>query len=119
MAINFASALLWKWVAVAVFYVGSVVGAYHYGAYNERLDQAEQRAVAAEEMAEQIADNVAARLPQVQDRDTEAANLRAQLNTIKGKLDAAINQNPSNPECALSDDELRYFRELTASATGT
>lgn len=107
---------MWKWGAILLLYVGSVAGAYYLGVHNERLDQADADAAQAREQAALIVEEVTARLPVVQGRDTEAAELRAQLRTIRGKLDEAIAKGSNAPECALTDDELQYFRQITESA---
>lgn len=102
---------LYKWGAIALFYIASVTGAFFYGGFKNEQKHLEADAKEAKERAALIVDHVKARIPEVQKDDAEAAKLRAEMAVLRREYNEAINARPDLPECALTDDELRYFQE--------
>ena len=108
----FLSGLNWyKWGAIALFYIASVTGAFFYGGFKNEQKHLEADVQEAKERAALIVDHVKERLPEVQKDDNEAAQLRAEMSVLRRQYNEAINARPDLPECALTDDELRYFQE--------
>lgn len=101
----------YKWGAIALLAIGLVVGGYYKGKHDCEMDHQTQKTEQAEERTRVIVQHVKDRVPVIQKDEAEAAQLRAELSQLKGKLYEAINARPDLPECALSDDELRYFQE--------
>lgn len=103
----------YKWGAVLALLLAWTT-AVHMRATNEceqrhLKDQKEQ----AEKKSAEIVEHVQERIPVVQERDSEAAKLRAQLADIKEDLDDAINARGPDPSCDLTDAELDGFRQLS------
>ena len=112
MKLSSLTGLNWyKYGAIALVVIALAVGFYARGKYVCGMEHAKQETAQAEEKTRVIVQHVKERVPVIQKDEAEAAALKAQLATLRGKYNEAINARPDVPECALSDDELRYFQE--------
>lgn len=102
----------WYAVGLKLALLLGLVGAVHFHAIYtcERKHNEEQVAQANAKAAVIVAD-VSKRLPDVARADQDSAKRRADAALSGEKLDEAVKANP-NGSCTLSDDELRYYREL-------
>jgi hypothetical protein len=117
---TFASGLNWQLLLVkAVVLVVLLVGAYAYGGYNCRIDNANQKTEQAEKHTQAVVREVQTRIPVVQIREVESAKQRHEIVELKEKLDAALAKRPENPSCDLSDDEFNSVRALSEKARTT
>lgn len=102
---------LWLWkigLAVAI-----LIGTYGLGVYNTKVNYAEAAAERAEVRGTKIAQAVVKRAPVVVAGEMKAAKQRDRIVYITEKLNEEAAKAPVRPECKLTPDELRYYREIS------
>ena len=106
------SGLNWYAVGLKVVLLLGLVTAVHYHAiYSCEKKHNEEQVAQANAKAATVVADVSKRLPDVARADQDSAKRRADAALSGEKLDEAVKANP-NGSCTLSDDELRYYREL-------
>lgn len=102
---------LYKWGAIAVVVIALAAGMYYKGKHDCEIYHQEQKTEQAEEKTRVVIQHIKERVPVIQKDEAEAAKLKAELSYLRGLYEKAINARPDLPQCALSNDELRYFQE--------
>ena len=113
----------WSWYKIAAFVIlfGAWTGFVHVRAtHNCELKQEQQKTEQAEQKTRTIVEHVEKRVPVIQIREVESQALRGRVETLKGQLYAAIEENEAranSPTCNLSDAEYNGMRRLTEEST--
>lgn len=113
----------WNWYKIAAFVVvfAAWTGFVHVRAtHNCELKQEQQKTEQAEQKTRTIVEHVEKRVPVIQIREVESQALRGRVETLKGQLYAAIEENEAratSPTCNLSDAEYNGMRRLTEEST--
>jgi len=110
-------ALNWYKLAAFVILFAAWTGFVHVRAtHNCELKHEQQKTEQAEQKTKTIVEHVEKRVPVIQIREVESQALRGRVETLKGQLYAAIEENEAranSPTCNLSDAELDGMRRLT------
>lgn len=100
------------WLAKGIIVILLCVGLYQCGAYNQRVEFAQEAAQRAEANAKVITKYVEKRIPVVVEKERIAIQTRTVTKTIKEKLDDENKNSAVRPECKLSPSELQHYRTV-------